>query len=153
MAKMYYDKDADLALLKGKTIGVIGYGSQGHAHALNLRDSGCDVLVAELPGTDMWKQAEEAGFRVAPATEVAPKADVIMMLVPDQTQRQVYYEGIEGGMAAPYEGGEYIGHASALVLVNLLQELGDLLVCTVVGPVRMLTVLRRQNAVFFLHSS
>ena len=54
---IYYDKDADLALLEGKTIGIIGYGSQGHAHSLNLRDSGCRVLVAELPGSDMWKQA------------------------------------------------------------------------------------------------
>ena len=67
MAKMYYDKDADLAFLSGKTIGIVGYGSQGHAHALNLRESGCSVLVAELPGADGWKGAEGAGVTLVPA--------------------------------------------------------------------------------------
>ncbi|MCJ7830902.1 MAG: NAD(P)-binding domain-containing protein, partial [Dehalococcoidia bacterium] len=100
MVKMYYDKDADLALLSGKTIGIIGYGSQGHAHALNLRESGCSVLVAELPGSDMWKRAEEAGFNVGTAASVASQADVIVMLVPDQAQRPVYYDAIEGGLKA-----------------------------------------------------
>jgi ketol-acid reductoisomerase len=100
MAKMYYDKDADLALLSGKTIGIVGYGSQGHAHALNLRESGCSVLVAELPGSDMWKRAEEAGFNVGTAASVASQADVIVMLVPDQVQRPIYYDAIEGGLKA-----------------------------------------------------
>jgi len=100
MVKMYYDKDADLALLSGKTIGIVGYGSQGHAHALNLRESGCSVLVAELPGSDMWKRAEEAGFNVGTAASVASQADVIMMLVPDQAQRVIYYDAIEGGLKA-----------------------------------------------------
>jgi ketol-acid reductoisomerase len=97
---MYYDKDADLALLSGKTIGIVGYGSQGHAHALNLRESGCSVLVAELPGSDMWKRAEEAGFNVGTAASVASQADVIVMLVPDQAQRVIYYDAIEGGLKA-----------------------------------------------------
>jgi ketol-acid reductoisomerase len=100
MVKMYYDKDADLALLSGKTIGIVGYGSQGHAHALNLRESGCSVLVAELPGSDIWKRAEEAGFNVGTAASVASQADVIMMLVPDQAQRVIYYDAVEGGMKA-----------------------------------------------------
>jgi ketol-acid reductoisomerase len=100
MAKIYYDKDADLSLLQGKTIGIIGYGSQGHAHSLNLRDSGCQVLVAELPGSDMWKQAEQAGMTVKTAAEVAAAADVIMMLVPDQHQARVYREAIEPNMKA-----------------------------------------------------
>jgi len=100
MAKMYYDKDADLALLSGKKVGIVGYGSQGHAHALNLRESGCSVLVAELPGSDAWKRAEEAGFDVGTAASVASQADVIVMLAPDQIQRQVYYDGVEGGMKA-----------------------------------------------------
>jgi ketol-acid reductoisomerase len=97
---MYYDKDADLSLLKDKTIGVVGFGSQGHAHAQNLRDSGLKVVVAEVPGSQPWKAAEEAGLRVGPATEVAREADIIVMLVPDQIQRQVYEESIEQGMAA-----------------------------------------------------
>ena len=100
MVKMYYDKDADLAFLSGKTIGIVGYGSQGHAHALNLRESGCSVLVAELPGSDMWKRAEEAGFNVGTAASVASQADVIVMLVPDQVQRPIYYDAIEGGLKA-----------------------------------------------------
>jgi ketol-acid reductoisomerase len=100
MAKMYYDKDADLALLKGKTIGIIGYGSQGHAHALNLRESGCNVLVGELPGSDIWRRAEEAGFHVGTAASVAEQSDIIMMLVPDQAQRHIYYDSVEAGMKA-----------------------------------------------------
>jgi ketol-acid reductoisomerase len=98
MAKSYYEKDADLSLLKDKTIGIIGYGSQGHAHALNLRDSGCNVLVAEYPGGKAWKEAEAAGFTVLEAAKAAQKADIIVMLVPDQLQKQVYYESIEAGM-------------------------------------------------------
>jgi len=100
MAKMYYDKDADLAFLSGKTIGIVGYGSQGHAHALNLRESGCSVLVAELPGADVWKRAEEAGFNVGTAASVASQADLIVMLAPDQVQRPIYYDAIEGGLKA-----------------------------------------------------
>ncbi len=100
MAKIYYDQDADLSLLKDRTIGIIGFGSQGHAHAQNLRDSGCKVLVAELPGVKGWQQAEEAGFEVATAAEVAKQADIVVMLVEDQVQRRVYYESIEPAMTA-----------------------------------------------------
>jgi len=100
MAKSYYEKDADLALLKDKTIAIIGYGSQGHAHALNLRDSGCNVLVAEYPGGKAWKDAKAAGFTVLEAAKAAEKADIIVMLVPDQLQKLVYYESIEAGMTA-----------------------------------------------------
>ncbi len=100
MAQMYYDKDADLSLLKGKTIGVIGFGSQGHAHALNLKESGLNVVVGLYHGSKSWQQAEEAGLRVGTVAEAAQEADVIMMLAPDQVQRQIYYDHIEQGMKA-----------------------------------------------------
>jgi len=100
MAKMYYDQDADLSLLEGKTVAVIGFGSQGHAHAQNLRDSGVKVVVAEVPGCEAWKAAEEAGLPVGAATDVAREADIIVMLVPDQFQRQVYEQAIEQGLSA-----------------------------------------------------
>jgi len=94
MAKIYYDKDADLSLLNGKTIGVIGYGSQGHAQAQNLRDSGGKVIVAELPGTAAWQAAEQAGFKLMSAAEVTRKADIIALLVSDELQPQVYHESV-----------------------------------------------------------
>jgi len=95
MGRIYYDSDADLGLLKDKSIGVMGYGSQGHAHAQNLRDSGLRVLVAELEGSQPWQQAQEAGFQVASAQEVAEEASVVIMLVPDQLHPRVYRESIE----------------------------------------------------------
>ena len=98
MAKIYYDRDADLGLLKGKTIGIMGFGSQGHAHAQNLRDSGCQVMVAELEGTEGWKLATEAGFQPTSAEAVAKAADIIVMLVPDQVQRAVYDSAVKQGL-------------------------------------------------------
>ncbi len=99
MAKIYYDSDANLELIKGKTIGIIGFGSQGHAHALNLKESGCQVMVGELNDSEPWRAAAEAGLRVATADEVAKASDIIVMLVPDQLHRQVYYSAIEKGLA------------------------------------------------------
>ena len=99
MAKIYYEKDADLKLLTDKVIGIIGYGSQGHAHAQNLRDNGCQVIVAETEGSPGWKNAKDAGFEPLGAAEVAQKADIIVMLVPDQFQREVYYQFVEQGLA------------------------------------------------------
>lgn len=98
MAKIYYDKDANLDLLKGKTIGVVGFGSQGHAQAQNLRDSGCQVIVAELPGTEAWEAAKKAGFEVFTASEVAQKANLIVMLAPDTLQPKIYRESVETEM-------------------------------------------------------
>ena len=95
MAKIYRDKDAKLELLKGKTIGIIGYGSQGNAHANNLKDSGCQVLVAEAPNSPAWKAAVKAGFDVATADKVSKAANIIVMLVPDNLQAKVYRESIE----------------------------------------------------------
>ncbi|MDE3095072.1 MAG: ketol-acid reductoisomerase [Chloroflexota bacterium] len=100
MPQMYYDKDADLAVLKGKTIGVIGFGSQGHAHALNLKDSGCDVIVGLYPGSKSWKAVEESGLRVGNVREVAEQSDIIMILTPDQVAREVYYQHIADGLKA-----------------------------------------------------
>ena len=87
---MFYDKDADLSLIQSKTVAIIGFGSQGHAHAQNLRDSGVTVVVSELKGTANGERAEKAGFEVLSAAEATKQADVIMMLVPDQTQAVVY---------------------------------------------------------------
>jgi ketol-acid reductoisomerase len=98
-AKIYYDQDADLGLLKGKKIAVIGYGSQGHAHALNLKDSGQDVVVGLYKGSKGWARAEKEGLKVAPVADAAKMGDVVMILLPDQTQRQVFEEAIRGGLA------------------------------------------------------
>jgi len=100
MADIYYDSDADLRLIRGKTIGIVGYGSQGHAHAQNLRDSGLNVMVAEAQGSTAWKEAEEAGFKVASAEEVAKAADIITMLIPDNLHPAVYRQSIEKEMSA-----------------------------------------------------
>jgi ketol-acid reductoisomerase len=97
-AKIYYDQDADLGLLKGKTIAIIGYGSQGHAHALNLKDSGQDVIVGLYKGSKSWGKAEKDGLRVATVNEAAQAASVIMILLPDQSQRQVFEAEIKGGL-------------------------------------------------------
>jgi ketol-acid reductoisomerase len=98
-AKIYYDQDADFGLLKGKQVAIIGYGSQGHAHALNLRDSGQNVVVGLYKGSKSWAAAEKEGLRVATVGEAARAADVIMVLLPDQSQRQVYETEIKGGLA------------------------------------------------------
>lgn len=95
MAKMYYDSDADLQLLEGKTVAVIGYGSQGHGHALNLKESGVNVVVGLYEGSKSWKIAEEAGLTVKTVSEAAKAADIIMMLIPDHIQGKVYEEEIK----------------------------------------------------------
>nr|MBQ6739835.1 ketol-acid reductoisomerase [Synergistaceae bacterium] len=90
MAKMYYEKDCDLGKLTGKKIAIIGYGSQGHAHALNLRDSGCDVIVGLRKGGKSWPKAEADGFKVFSVAEAAKQADIIMILINDEVQADVY---------------------------------------------------------------
>jgi len=95
MAKIYYEKDANLDLVKGKTVGIIGYGSQGHAHAQNLRDSGCQVIVASRPNGEGWKAAQKDGFKVLSVGEAAREADIVTMLAPDNLQSQIYYGLIE----------------------------------------------------------
>jgi ketol-acid reductoisomerase len=97
---MYYDNDADLGLISGKTVAVIGFGSQGHAHAQNLRDSGVNVVVSDLPGTPNAERAKKAGFDVLSAAEAAERGDMIIMLVPDDVQARLYKSDIAGVLKA-----------------------------------------------------
>ncbi|MCM8805196.1 MAG: ketol-acid reductoisomerase [Candidatus Omnitrophica bacterium] len=113
MAKIYYDKDADLGVLKNKTVGIIGYGSQGRAHALNLRDSGLNVIVAELSGTPNWKKAEEDNFKPLSTPELVKKADVMMMLTQDNLQPLVYENEIKPNL----KDGKALGFAHGFSIV------------------------------------
>lgn len=100
MARMYYDADANLDLLTGKTIAIVGYGSQGHAHALNLKDSGINVIVGLYPGSKSAIKAKEAGLTVYSVEEAAKQADLIMILLPDEVQRTVYANEIAPHLTA-----------------------------------------------------
>ncbi|KRC50737.1 ketol-acid reductoisomerase [Leifsonia sp. Root227] len=95
MAEIYYDNDADLSIIQGKKVAVIGYGSQGHAHAQNLRDSGVEVVIGLKEGSKSKPKAEEAGFQVLSAADAAKWADVIVILAPDQVQRHLYADDIQ----------------------------------------------------------
>ena len=97
MAKMFYEKDTNLGLLQGKKVAVIGFGSQGHAHALNLHESGVDVVVGLYEGSKSWNKVKEAGLEVATTADAVKQADIIMILVPDEKQAKLYREEI-----APY---------------------------------------------------
>jgi ketol-acid reductoisomerase len=99
MAKIYYQSDCNLSLLDGKTVAVIGYGSQGHAHALNLKESGVKVLVGLYEGSKSWKEAEKAGLTVKTAFEASKAADVIMILVPDEKQPEIYEESVRPNLS------------------------------------------------------
>ncbi len=106
MVKIYYEKDADKKILKNKKVAIIGYGSQGHAHANNLKESGMNVIVSEVKGAN-WEKAVKAGFNVVTASEAAKKADVIMMLVPDEYMADIYKSEI----APNIKKGAYLGFA------------------------------------------
>ena len=107
MSRMYYEQDGNLDLLKGKTVAIIGYGSQGHAHALNLHESGVDVVVGLYEGSKSWAKAEEAGLKVMTASDAAKAADIIMILVNDEKQAKLYKESIEPGLSK----GKYLAFA------------------------------------------
>ncbi|HAF86890.1 MAG TPA: ketol-acid reductoisomerase [Sphaerochaeta sp.] len=107
MSTMYYDSEADLSKLDGKKVAIIGYGSQGHAHALNLHESGVDVVVGLYKGSKSWKIAEEAGLQVTTAEEAAKMAQVIMLLLPDEIQGKIYHDSIEAGLTK----GKYLAFA------------------------------------------
>ena len=93
--KIYYQSDCNISMLDGKTIAVIGYGSQGHAHALNAKDSGCNVIIGLYEGSRSWAKAEKQGFKVYTAAEAAKRADIIMILINDEKQAAMYKESIE----------------------------------------------------------
>lgn len=105
--KIYYEKDVKKDLLKNKKVGILGFGSQGHAHAQNLRDSGYNVLVGELKDSPAFKRAKDAGFNVMDAETLAGETDVIMMLVPDELQAEIYRTSIEKNL----KDGKYLGFA------------------------------------------
>src|SRR4051794_13717909 len=96
---MFYDDDADLTLLDGKTVAIIGFGSQGHAHAQNLKDSGVNVVVGLRPGSSSEQKAKDAGLTVLPVADAASAGDIVMMLVPDELHRSVWEEGVRDGIA------------------------------------------------------
>ncbi len=100
MAKMYHSEDCNLSLLEGKTVAIVGYGSQGHAHAQNLKDSGVKVVVGLYEGSKSWKKAEEDGFEVLTAFDAAKKADIIMILINDEKQADLYRESILPNLSA-----------------------------------------------------
>ena len=100
MAKMYYEKDCDINYLDGKRIAIIGYGSQGHAHAMNLKDSGCDVCVGLREGSKNWANAEKAGLKVMTVAEAAKWGDIVMMLINDEVQADVYKKDIAPNLSA-----------------------------------------------------
>ena len=95
MATIYYDQDADIKRLEGRKVAVLGYGSQGHAHALNLRDSGVDVRVGLYEGSRSWQKAEADGVRVVPVAQAVAEADIVMVLMPDTKQAEVYQRDIK----------------------------------------------------------
>ena len=99
-AKIFYQEDCNLSLLEGKTIAVIGYGSQGHAHALNAKESGCHVIIGLYEGSKSWAKAEAQGFEVYTAAEAAKKADIIMILINDELQADMYKKDIEPNLEA-----------------------------------------------------
>lgn len=100
MAKIFYENDCNLSLLEGKTVAIIGYGSQGHAHALNLKESGVNVVVGLYDGSKSWKKAEEAGLKVMTVGEASKVADLIMILVPDEKQADLYKAEIKPNLTA-----------------------------------------------------
>lgn len=100
MAKLYHQEDCNLSLLDGKKVAIIGYGSQGHAHALNLKDSGVDVIIGLYNGSKSWEKAEKAGFKVMTAADAAKAADVIMILINDERQADMYKESIAPNLTA-----------------------------------------------------
>ena len=115
MADIYYESDADLELLSDQTVAIIGYGSQGHAHALNLKDSGVSVVVGLYDGSSSWEKAKADNLEVATVKEAAKKSDIIMMLVPDTAQAKIYQDSIAPHMVE----GKTLMFAHGLSLIHI----------------------------------
>ena len=132
MATVYYDKDADLGHLKGKTIAILGYGSQGHAHSQNLRESGCKVIVAEIPGPN-YDKAKEDGFEIFSAAEATKRADLITITIADQYQPRVYHDeivpGLKAGKTLLFAHGFNIHYGQILPPADV-----DVIMCAPKGP-------------------
>ena len=136
MAKMYYEKDTNLELLKGKKVAIVGYGSQGHAHALNLHESEVDVVVGLYEGSKSWERAEKAGLQVATVAEAAKAADVVVILLPDEKQAKVYNSEIapylEAGNSLVFAHGFNIHYGQIVPPENV-----DVFMCAPKGPGHM----------------
>ena len=136
MAKMYYEKDTNLELLKGKKVAIVGYGSQGHAHALNLHESGVDVVVGLYEGSKSWERAEKAGLQVATVAEAAKAADIVVILLPDEKQAKVYNSEIapylEAGNSLVFAHGFNIHYGQIVPPENV-----DVFMCAPKGPGHM----------------
>ncbi|MBI5626853.1 MAG: NAD(P)-binding domain-containing protein, partial [Nitrosomonadales bacterium] len=121
--KVYYDKDADQSLIKGKQVTIIGYGSQGHAHAQNLKESGVNVTVGLRKGGASWKKAESAGHKVAEIADAVKGADVVMMLLPDETMPEVYHadvaKNLKSGAALAFAHGFNIHYNQIVPPANM----------------------------------
>lgn len=145
MAKMYFDKEADLKILKGKTIAILGYGSQGHAHALNLKDSKLNVVVGELKDSKSWMIAQKSGLKVMTADAACKEADVVMMLVPDPLQPKIYREAVEPnltkGMAIGFAHGFNIHYTQIMPPTTV-----DVFMVAPKGPGHMVRRVFTENA-------
>ena len=130
MVNVYYDKDADLDILKGKTIGIVGYGSQGHAHALNLHDSGFDVVVGLYDGSKSWPKAEEDGLEVMTVADATKVADVVMFCLPDTTVAEVYKNEVADNL----ESGNMLMFAHGFVIHYKQVEAPDGVDVTMIAP-------------------
>lgn len=144
MAKMFYDQDANLSYLEGKKVAVVGYGSQGHAHAQNLKESGVDVIVALQKGSKSWPIAEQDGFKVYSVAEAAKMADVIMVLIPDEKQAAVYRNeiapGLEPGNALVFAHGFNIHYGQIVPPADV-----DVFMAAPKGPGHMVRRLYREG--------
>jgi len=142
--KVYYDVDADLDLIKSKSIAIIGYGSQGHAHALNLKESGCDVRIGLYEGSKSWAKAEADGLTVKTASEAAAESDVIMILLPDELHAKVYNSEIKQHLSAGKT--LMVAHGFSIHFNQIVAPEGvDVIMCAPKGPGHRVRIVYQQG--------